>query len=154
MTSLGFNSRVSAVALQPDGDLVVAGAMNTSNDPSPERQYFALVRFTASAAAPSPVQIGSFAASSTTVTAGSPVTLTAGAVTTTNAGATVTKMAFYDVDSFGTEQLLGYGVRNADGTWTLTWTPNLSSGRYTLLALAVDSSGAISDPLAINLDVL
>ncbi|HEY7313998.1 MAG TPA: hypothetical protein VH643_31905 [Gemmataceae bacterium] len=158
MTSLGFNSRVSGVALQPDGDLVVAGAMNTSGptatDPSPYLEYFALVRFTASAAAPSPVQIGSFAASSTTVTAGSPLTLTAGAVTTTNAGATITKVAFYAVDSSGTEQLLDYGTRNADGTWTLTWTPNLSSGRYTLLALAVDSSGAISDPLAINLDVL
>ena len=85
----------------------------------PEIDSFALVRFTASAAAPSPVQVGSLTASSTTVTAGSPVTLTAGAITTTNAGATITQVAFYSVDSFGTEQLLGYGTANADGTWTL-----------------------------------
>src|SRR5262249_40385644 len=120
---------------------------------SPEIDSFVLVRFTASAASPSPVQVGSFTASSTTVAAGTPVTLTAGAITTTNAGATITQVAFYSVDSFGTEQLLGYGTAHANGTWTLTFTANLTPGSYTLLALAVDSQGAISDPFALALTV-
>jgi uncharacterized delta-60 repeat protein len=154
MTSLGFNSRASGVALQPDGSLVVAGAMNTTAGPGTYLEYFALVRFTASAAAPSPVQVGSFTASSTTVAAGSPVTLTAGGITTANAGATVTKVAFYSVDGTGTEQLLGYGTKNADGTWALAFTANLAPGSYTLLALAADSTGAVSDPLALSLQVV
>jgi uncharacterized delta-60 repeat protein len=158
MTSLGYNADVSAMALQPDGRTVVAGEMNTSgpsaSDPSPYLEYFALTRFTASSAAPSPVQVGSFTASATTVTAGSPVTLTAGAITTTSPGATITQVAFYSVDSFGTEQLLGCGTTNADGTWTLTFTVNLASGSYTLLAMAVDSTGAISDPFALSLNVV
>src|SRR5262249_28073378 len=120
MTSLGYAAEVSAMALQPDGRTVVAGNMITDPNIGPQIQSFALTRFTASAAAPSPVQVGSFTASSTTVTAGSPVTLTAGGITNTNPGATITHVAFYSVDSFGTEQLLGYGTANADGTWTLT----------------------------------
>jgi uncharacterized delta-60 repeat protein len=158
MTALGFNSRVSGLALQPDGRPVVAGTMNTSgpsaSDPSPYLEYFALVRFTASAAAPSPVQVGSFTASATTVAAGNPVTLTAGGITTTNTGATITQVAFYSVDSFGTEQLLGYGTANADGTWTLTFTASPTPGSYTLLAVAVDSAGAVSDPFALSLNVV
>jgi hypothetical protein len=99
------------------------------------------------------VQVGSVAATPNPVAAGSPVTLTAGGVTTTNTGATVTTVAFYAVNDAGVAVFLGDAIRNADGTWTLTWTVNLASGQYTLLALAVDSSGSISDPLAINLDV-
>jgi hypothetical protein len=139
------------VALQPDGRLVVAGTMNTLA-PNPYQEYFALVRLTA-AAAPSPVQVGSLAASSTTVAAGSPVSLTAGSITTTSAGATVTKVAFYAVNFSGTEQLLGYGTLNADGTWTLTFTAK-RSGSYTLLAVAVDSSGAVGDPATLVLNVV
>jgi len=154
MTSLGFNATVSAMALQPDGRTVVAGEMNTDQSIGPYLEYFALVRFTASAAAASPVQVGSFTASATTVAVGSPVTLTAGGITTTNAGATITQVAFYSVDSFGTEQLLGYGTANANGTWTLTFTVNLAPGSYTLLALAVDSTGAVSDPFALSLNVV
>jgi uncharacterized delta-60 repeat protein len=149
MTSLGYNAEVSAMALQPDGRTVVAGKMNTAT-----LQYFALTRFTASSAAPSPVQVGSFTASSTTVAAGNLITLTAGAITTTNAAATITQVAFYSVDSFGAEQLIGYGTANADGTWTLTFTVNLASGSYTLLAMAVDSTGAVSDPFTLSLNVL
>jgi uncharacterized delta-60 repeat protein len=151
MTSLGYNAEVSAMALQPDGRTVVAGEMNTSGPTY--LSYFALTRFTASSAAPSPVQVGSFTASATTVTAGSSVTLAAGGITTTNPGATITKVAFYSVDSFGTEQLVGYGTANANGTWTLTFTANQTPGSYTLLALAVDSQGAISDPFALALTV-
>jgi uncharacterized delta-60 repeat protein len=150
-TSLGYHADVSAMALQADGRPVVVGEMNTN---SPYFEYFALARFTGSTASPSPVQIGSFAASSTTVPAGSPVTLTAGGITTTNAGATVTQVGFYYVDSSNTEQFLGYGTHNADGTWTLTFTANLAPGSYTLLALAADSDGALSDPLALSLQVV
>jgi len=61
MTSLGYNAEVSAMALQPDGPTVVAGEMNPNT--SPEIDSFALVRFTASSASPSPVQVGSLTAS-------------------------------------------------------------------------------------------
>jgi uncharacterized delta-60 repeat protein len=151
MTSLGPNAEVSAMAIQPDGRTVVAGEMNTT---SPYLEYFALVRFTASSSAPSPVQVGTFTASATTVAAGSSVTLTAGGITTTYPGATITQVAFYSVDSFGAEQLLGYGTANADGTWTLTFTVNLASGSYTLLAMAADSTGAVSDPFTLSLNVM
>jgi uncharacterized delta-60 repeat protein len=151
LTSFGDNSSevddVAGAALQPDGGLVVVGNMNTP------QQYSALARFVGSAPSPSPVQVGSVAATPNPVAAGSPVTLTAGGVTTSNAGATVTMVAFYAINDAGVAVFLGDAIRNADGTWTLTWTVNLASGQYTLLALAVDSSGSISDPLAINLDV-
>jgi uncharacterized delta-60 repeat protein len=150
-TSLGFHALDAAMAVQADGRVVVVGQMNTDN---PYLEYFALTRFTAASASASPVQIGSFAASSATVTPGSPVTLTAGGITTTNAGATITQVAFYVIDSSGIEQLLGYGTANADGTWTLTFTVNLASGSYTLMAMAVDSTGAVSDPFTLSLNVL
>jgi uncharacterized delta-60 repeat protein len=157
LTSFGYNSDVSGAALQPDGRLVVVGEMNTpaptASDPSPSLEYFALARFLGSAPSPSPVQVGSLTATPNPVAAGSPVTLTAAGVTTANAGATITSVAFYAVNDAGVELLLGYATQNADGTWTLTWTVNLTSGQYTLLALAVDSSGSISDPLAITLEV-
>jgi hypothetical protein len=101
------------------------------------------------------VQVGSFAAAPSPVAAGNPVTLTADRVTTATSGATVTKVAFYYVDSTtGFQQFLGYGTRNADGTWTLTFTMTLAPRSYKLLALAADSTGAVSDPFAINLDVM
>jgi uncharacterized delta-60 repeat protein len=151
LTSFGDYSSeadvVSGAALQPDGRLVVVGQMNTP------QQYFALARFLGSAPSPSPVQVGSLTANPNPVAAGSTATLTASGVTTANAGATITEVAFYAVNDAGVEVFLGYALENADGTWTLTWTVNLASGQYTLLALAVDSSGSISDPLAISLDV-
>jgi uncharacterized delta-60 repeat protein len=152
LTPYGENSRVSGAALQPDGRLVVVGSMNTT---SPYAEYFALTRFLATAPSPSPVQIGSFTAAPSPVAAGSPVTLTAGGITTADAGATVTEVAFYIVDPAGVALLLGYGAQNSDGTWTLTLTVNPAHGpgQYLLLALAVDSSGVISDPVGIYLDV-
>jgi hypothetical protein len=62
-------------------------------------------------------------------------------------------VAFYVVDDAGVALFLGYAIGNADGTWTLTWTPNVAPGQYLLLALAVDSTGAVSDPVGIYLDV-
>jgi uncharacterized delta-60 repeat protein len=146
-----YSSSVLGVALQPDGRLVEAGINQNAS-----LAYYAptLTRFTGSAPSPSPVQVGSFTASSSTVTAGSTVTLTAGSISTANAGATVTTVAFYAVNSAGVEQLLGYGTQNADGTWTLTFTVNLMSDSYTLLAVAADSTGTVSDPLAVSLNVM
>jgi hypothetical protein len=150
-TSLGFHAFDAAMAIQADGRVVVVGQMNTD---TPYQEYFALTRFTAASASPSPVQIGSFTASATTVSAGDALTLTAGNITTSNAGATITKVAFYVIDSSGIEQLLGYGTPNADGTWTLTFTVNLASGSYTLMAMAADSTGAVSDPFTLSLNVV
>jgi uncharacterized delta-60 repeat protein len=150
-TSLGFHAAVTAMDVQEDGRVVVAGQMNTDDA---SLTYFALTRFFGPASSPSPVHVASLTASSTTVAAGSPLTLTAGGITTTNAGATITRVAFYCVDSTGAERFLGYGTHNADGTWTLTFTVNLAPGSYTLLALAVDSIGAVSDPFFLALDVV
>jgi uncharacterized delta-60 repeat protein len=152
LTTLGSASSVSAAALQPDGRLVVTTGITTGTPPY--LQHFGLARFLGSAASPSPVQVGSFAAAPNPVAAGSPVTLTADGVTTASAGATVTKTAFYYVDSTGFQQFLGYGTKNANDTWTLTFTVNLAPESYTLLALAVDSTGAVSDPASFSLQVL
>jgi uncharacterized delta-60 repeat protein len=148
-TSLGYSGSVSAMDLDAAGRAVVAGKMNNN-----VHDYFALARFTGSAVASSPVQVGSFTASSTTVAVGAPVTLTAGNITTSNPGATITKVAFYSLDDSSTEQFLGYGSQNANGTWTLTFTVNLAPGSYTLFTQATDSYGALGDPLVITLAVV
>src|SRR5262249_10592698 len=142
---------MSAVAIQADGRAVVVGSVI---DPNLQKASFALTRFTGSSASPSPVQVGSLAAAPNPVTAGSSLTLTAGAITTANAGATITKVAFYALDGNGIEQFLGYATANTDGTWTLVFTVNLAPGSYTLLALAADSTGAVSDPFSFALDVV
>jgi uncharacterized delta-60 repeat protein len=147
-----YSALISAMALQPDGRAVVVGRQGAVTGGG-NLMDFALARFLGSSASPSPVQVGSFAASAAAVAAGSPLTLTAGGITTTNAGATITQVAFYAVNSSGIEQYLGYGTANAGGTWTLTFTVNLAPGTYTLLALAADSTGAVSDPFALALNV-
>jgi len=152
MTSLGYGSQVGAMALQTDGRAVVVGVTGTA---TPNNiQNFSVTRFLGSSVSPSPVHVGAFTADDDTVVAGSLVTLTAGNITTANAGATVTKVAFYYVDANGVEQFLGYAAPAGGGTWALTFTASLPPGSYTLLALAVDSTGAVSDPVALNLDVL
>jgi uncharacterized delta-60 repeat protein len=158
VTKLGYGAFTSAMELQADGRVVLVGNINTAGpsaqDPSPYVETFALTRFTGTSTSSSAVQIGSFTASPATVQAGSPVTLTAGGITTANAGATIQKVAFYYVDSSGTEQFLGYGTANAGGTWSLTFAADLAQGSYTLLALAIDSTRAFSDPLSLSLQVL
>jgi hypothetical protein len=62
-------------------------------------------------------------------------------------------VAFYAMDEGGTEQFLGYATLNPDGTWSLTITVNLAPGEYTLLALALDSTGEVSDPATFLLTV-
>jgi probable HAF family extracellular repeat protein len=101
----------------------------------------------------STVQIGSFTASPNSTTTGSLVTLTAANVTTRNVGSTITQVTFY-VRMNGVDTLLGYGTQPSSGAWTMTFTVNLASGSYTLVAQAEDSSGAFSDPLTLSLTVL
>jgi len=97
-------------------------------------------------------QIGSFTASASTVTNGNSVTLTASNFTDPNPGNTITQVAFYATDSAGNQYLLGYGT-DTNGTWTLTFTVNLTPGTYTLLAEAEDSDDTLGDPIGLSLTV-
>jgi uncharacterized delta-60 repeat protein len=130
-----------AVALEPDGRIVVAGRNGYIGG-------IELVRFMA--AGP---QIGSFNASPNPVTAGSSLTLTASDITDANPGASITQVAFYYFDSTGTKQVLGYGTQTSAGVWTRTFTVNLAPGTYTLYAQAEDSYGGFGDPTALTLSV-
>jgi uncharacterized delta-60 repeat protein len=141
-----------SLALEPDGRIVVAGSEETTAG----HYSFVLARFLA--AGP---QIGSFTASPNPVTAGSSVTLTAANVVAFNPNSTVTQVAFY-LDSNGdgilepgTDTLLGYATQTGPGTWTLTvTTAGLAPGTYTFFAVAEDTYGVFSDPLALTLQVL
>ena len=139
----------AAVALEPDGRIVVAGTYNTAGTTD-----FAVARFLA--AGP---QIGSFTASPNPVTAGGNVTLTASSITDTNPNSTITQVAFC-VDSNndgilepGTDTLLGYATQTSPGVWTFTFTVNLPSGTYTLFAQAEDSYGVFGDSVSLALTV-
>jgi uncharacterized delta-60 repeat protein len=142
----GTGTDLQAMALQPDGRVVLAGYVRPSGNTYPTD--VALVRFLASAP-----QVGAFAASAYTVTSGSSVTLTASSISDANPGATVAQVAFYYVDSSGNQQLLGYGTQSSPGVWTFTFTVNLAPGTYTLYAQATDSFGALGDPVALTLTV-
>jgi uncharacterized delta-60 repeat protein len=130
---------VRAMALEPDGRLVLAGTTGE----------VALVRFLGSAP-----QVGSFTASPNPVTSGSSLTLTASNITDGNPNSTVTQVAFYYIDGTGTQQVLGYGTSDGHGNWTLTYTVGLPAGTYTLYAQATDNYGALGDPLALTLQVM
>jgi uncharacterized delta-60 repeat protein len=139
----------AAVALEPDGRIVVAGH---TQDQGPET--FSLARFLATG----PL-IGSFTASPNPVPAGSNVTLTASNITDANPGSTITQVAFY-VDSNGNGVLdpgdaLLVGTTNfGNGTWTLTIsTTGWSVGSKKLFAVAMDNYGVFSDPLATTVSV-
>ncbi len=91
--------------------------------------------------------------------AGSPFTLTASNFVDTDPATTTTQVAFY-ADSNGdgvldpaTDALLGYGTQTANGTWTLSVT-FLAPGTYKLFAQGQNSLGGLSDPLALDLQVL
>jgi hypothetical protein len=138
-----------AVALEPNGRIVVAGSSTGTG-----KYNFAVARFLATGP-----EISSFSAAPNPVAPGSSVTLTASGVTPLNPGSTVTQVAFY-VDSNGDgvldagDTLLGTGTQTGTGTWTFTFdTSGWASGTYTLFAQAEDSYGAGSDPLALSLAV-
>jgi uncharacterized delta-60 repeat protein len=140
-----------AMALEPDGRLVLAG-YTQPNNPNPPVEV-ALVRFLGSAP-----QVGSFTASPNAVATGNLVTLTASSITYGNPNSTVTQVAFY-VDSNGDgkldsgDTLLGYATQTSPGVWTYSFTVNLTTGTYTLFAQAQDNYGALGDPLALALQV-
>jgi uncharacterized delta-60 repeat protein len=141
----------AAVALEPDGRIVVAGH---TQDQGPE--VFSLARFLA--AGP---QIGSLTASQPEL--GGSVSLTASNITDANPGATITQLAFYadsngdGVLDAGDAQLTGT-LTYVSGTWTLTFSPamfGLTPGNtYTLFAQAEDSYGVFGDPLTLTLLVV
>jgi uncharacterized delta-60 repeat protein len=149
-SNLPYGGGARAIALQPDGSLVVAGYARPTTNISPTDVD--LVRFLGSAP-----QIGSFTASPSPAPAGSSVTLTAAGISDGNPNSTTTQVAFY-LDSnndgkletgSGGDQLLGYGTKQPDGSWTFNWsTTGLTAGTYTLFAQAEDSDGVFGDPFS------
>ncbi len=135
-----------ALALEPDGRLVLAGAAERAvvNPPTD----VVLVRFLASAP-----QIGSFTANPNPVTSGSSTTLTASNITDGNPNSTITQVTFYYFDANGNKVILGYGASDGLGDWILNFTVNLASGTYTLYAQAQDNYGVLGDPDALTLTV-
>jgi uncharacterized delta-60 repeat protein len=153
-TSVGPVSYIRAMALQPNGDIVVAGTGNGTSFST--TGSFAVARYLASEP-----QVGSFTASPNPVTAGNSVTLTASNISDGNPAVTITQVAFY-LDSNGdsrlepgSDTLLGYATQTSPGVWTFTWsTAGWARGSYTLFAQAQDSYGVFGDPVAASLQVL
>jgi uncharacterized delta-60 repeat protein len=139
-------SWASALAICPitgsanDGKIVIAGGGRSVGS--------AVVRYL-----PSEPEIASFTAGTNPVTAGSSETLTASGITDGNTGSTITQVTSYYIDSNNTQQLLGYGSQTSPGVWSYTFTVNLTSGSYTLLAQAEDSYGVFGDPASLTLTV-
>jgi uncharacterized delta-60 repeat protein len=134
---------LTAVALQADGKIVVAGGA-----PVGSTGEFAVAGYLASGP-----RIGSFSASPNPVTAGANLMLTASSVSEPNPSGSVTQVAFYYLDSSGNQQLLGYGTQTSPGVWTFTFTVNLAPESYTLFAQAEDNYGLFSDPLTSSMTV-
>jgi uncharacterized delta-60 repeat protein len=139
------------IAIQPDGKIVMAGPQSV--DSGAYGDYaFALARFL-----PSEPQIGSFTASSGTVTDNSILTLTASQITGANPGATISEVDFY-ADINGTDTLLDSstsGTQTSPGVWSFTgtFTVELPPGTYTLVAQAADGDGVVGAPSTLILTV-
>jgi uncharacterized delta-60 repeat protein len=145
--SVSFGSGTNAaMAMQPDGRVIVAGVTRPSGTTYPVD--VALCRFLASAP-----QVGSFTASPNPVTSGSSTTLTASNISDGNPSSTVTQVTFSYQDSSGNVVTLGTGTQSSPGVWTFTYTVSLSPGTYTLFAQATDSDGAVGDLVALTLTV-
>jgi len=102
---------------------------------------------------PSAPQIGSFTASSKSVTSGGSVTLTASNVTDGNPSSTTTQVAFYYFDGTGNKVLLGTVTQSSSGAWTMPVKISLPPGSYTLFAQAEDNYGVFGNPVARTLMV-
>jgi hypothetical protein len=127
-------------------------------------------QLTTNSAAGAKPQIGTLAATPSTlapgpVPRGTSVTLTAGNVYAINSSASVSQVAFYlDSNNDGvlqtsTDKLLGYGTpsntSNANHNWTLTIsTSGMSPGTYTIFAQVLDSNGLFSNPIPITLTIM
>jgi uncharacterized delta-60 repeat protein len=139
-------AQVNAFTLQPDGRVLLAGWARPNSTTYPTD--VALVRFLASAP-----QIGSFTASMNPVPSGSTTTLTVSNITDANPNATVAQVAFYIMID-GSQQLLGYGTPQSDGSWAYVFdTTGYASGTYTLYAQATDNYGALGNPVALTLTI-
>jgi uncharacterized delta-60 repeat protein len=146
VASAGLGSAIPPhwdLTLLPNGDIVEAGSAWVGGNSA-----FAAVCYL-----PSAPQIGSFTANPNPITAGTVTTLTASNLTDANPGATITQVAFYAVDSSGNSQVLGYGTQTSPGVWTFTFSVNLASGTYTLLAQAEDSYGVFGLEASLTLQV-
>lgn len=142
----GTSEWFTAVALQADGRIVACGY---AQDPTTGNNRFAVARFLMSAP-----EIGSFVASSNTVTSGGHLTLTASNLTDGNPSAAVTQVEFYYFDIDGNRQSLGFATQTGSDVWELTFVVYLPPGVFTLFAEATDNYGAVGDPLSLSLQVL
>ncbi len=145
--TFGYGTDVNAMALQPDGRVLLAGYARPNGTTYPTD--VALVRFLASAP-----QIGSFTATPNPVPAGGSTTLTASGLTDQNPSATVTQVAFYIMID-GSPVLLGNGTLQTDGSWAYVFnTAGRAPGTYTLYAQATDNYGVVGNPVALTLTIL
>jgi fibronectin-binding autotransporter adhesin len=97
-------------------------------------------------------QIGSFTASSSSVTAGSSLTLTATNITDANPGASITELMIY-VNGWGGTPF-GYATQSSPGVWTFTFsTAGWVPGTYAFYAMAVDSYGTFGGVVATTVQV-
>jgi uncharacterized delta-60 repeat protein len=138
----------SAMAIQADGKIVVAGSTTAGTG------GILLARFL-----PPNMKIGAFTASPNPVPVGNGVTLTAANILDSNPTSTITQVALY-ADSNGdgilepgTDTLIGYATLTSPGVWSLTFVP-MTTGTYTLFAQAEDNDGVLSDPIAHFLQVV
>jgi uncharacterized delta-60 repeat protein len=145
------NADVQAIALEPDGRLLLAGIGYPIGISRPKDVF--LVRFLGSAP-----QVGSFTASPNPVPSGGSTTLTASNITDGNPGATVTQVAFY-LDSNGDgvldagDTLLGDGSADGLGNWLLNVSTAGWSATDLVFAQAEDSDGVFGDPDPLTLTV-
>jgi hypothetical protein len=167
------STAVGGVAFDPSTGRVyvsVLGADSAApNSSLPLIEVFQVTMNPPGATSPAPPQIGTLAATPSTlapgpVPAGTSVSLTAGNAYDLNKGGSVTQVAFY-LDSNGdgtlepsTDQLLGYGspstTPNASHNWTLTMsTTGLSSGTYRVFARALNGDGLYSNVIATSLTI-
>jgi uncharacterized delta-60 repeat protein len=147
-TTFGPQTVPNALALEPDGRVVLAGRCR----PGWGATDVALARFL-----PGGPQVGSLTANgssgSATVASGGTVTLAASAISDANPGATVTQVTFSYQDGTGNVVTLGTGTQTSPGVWTYGFAVSLSPGLYIVYAQATDSDGAIGDPIALTLQV-
>jgi uncharacterized delta-60 repeat protein len=140
-TLIGASSSGRGVALQPNGDIVLAGSSTTAGGNS----VFAVARYL-----PSEPEIGSFTASQSG--AGAQVTFTASNLTDGNPNSSIRQVTFYYYDGSGNQVVVGTATApDGSGSWTLS--ASLPPGSYTFYAQATDSYGVLGDPLAFTLSV-
>jgi hypothetical protein len=89
-------------------------------------------------------QIGTFAASPTSVSAGGSFTFTVTNITDANPNSSISEVVLYGYsnDTFSTLYVMGYFTQSGPGVWTYTFsTAGWAPGTYTFFARAVDNYG-------------